>query len=113
MDVWVRTVTVVATVLAILVVALATELEISYQIPPDQTAIATLMDADCTDTDPAQTARDTKCNSVQNCIPALVPSNPLVLTQSKSTQERPRMQGHQPTGAGFRLFHPPRTLSQV
>jgi len=111
--IWMRLVTVTAAVMAILVSALAISPDVDHDVLPTQSTIVSLLDAGVADDGFAQPVADTNCHVGHSCSVAIMPGSELALTRFDSAPELPREPGHQPSGAGYVPFHPPRFLSQV
>ena len=111
--VWVQVVTVTASVMVLIFSAIVVSQEIDHHVLPTQLAFDSVVDAGLVDSDLAQSESEAHCHSGHSCTAAILPGKQLTLKRFGLAPEFPSIARYPLSGAGCRLFHPPRIHSQV
>jgi hypothetical protein len=108
-----RTVTVTAAVMAILVSAFSISLDIDHRLPSTRLGVISVADIGAINDLATQPAPDTKCLTGDNCRLMFLPTKCLALIRFDSESAFSHLAGYLPFLAPDVPFHPPRILSQV
>lgn len=112
-SIWLRAVAVTAAILAIIVSAIVVSPGFNYSDLPTQPNVVSTVDAIAADDGLINVEPDADCHKGYGCTVAIVPGRQIALARFDRASEFFRVPDYQPSGLGYLLFHPPRTLSLV
>ncbi|MCB1467725.1 MAG: hypothetical protein KDK08_11415 [Rhizobiaceae bacterium] len=110
----IRAVTAAVAVMALLASAFAAPLEIDHRVLSTQAAAVSVANVGSDDGGRVQLASSTECHAGHSCMPVIMPRLEVQgLEHFDSPLGLPRVRDYLALGVRYRLFHPPRILSQV